>query len=210
MKIIPASYEIMYIDYRDILRIEDAARVCYKSEGNVSNGSAERIIKKLIESGHEAMLEHSSLTVKFIVDRGISHEIVRHRLANFAQESTRYCNYSQDKFEHEITVIRPCFLDDNSTGKYNTWCRAMVAAENAYFTLLDQGCTPQEARDVLPTSLKTELVVTANYREWRHILKLRAAGTTGKPHPQMVEVMLPLLKELQTKIPVVFDDIAIP
>ena len=209
MKIVPASYEILYFNTEDLACIEKAARICYKSEGRIEPGSAEKIIRKLIESGHEAMLEHSRLTVKFIVDHGISHELVRHRLASFAQESTRYCNYSKDKFDNEITVVRPCFLDDSSTGKYNTWCRAMVACENAYFTMLEQGCTPQEARAVLPNSLKTEIVITANYREWRHILNLRAAGVTGKPHPQMVEVMVPLLAELQQKLPAVFGDIRI-
>ena len=147
------------------------------------------------------------MRVKFIVDRGVSHELVRHRLASFTQESTRYCNYSQDKFENEITVIRPCFLKDSSSGQFNTWSRAMVDCENAYFMMLNQGCTPQEARSVLPNSLKTEVIMTTNLREWRHILNLRAAGTTGKPHPQMLEVMVPLLNELRLKMPALFEDI---
>ena len=208
MKIIHASYELMTpIEGKDILKkIEQIARTCYKSEEKISDGSAERMIVSLIANNHEAMLEHQSITVKFIVDRGVSHEIVRHRMASFAQESTRYCNYSQDKFDGEITVIKPLYLDEGTDG-YNYWKDACLVAENSYFKLLDFGCTPQEARAVLPTSLKTEICMTANLREWRHFFNLRAAGTTGKPHPQMKEVAVPLLYDMHSKIPYIFDDI---
>lgn len=213
MKIINASYQIMKPDvddpkvYHDILKeIEECGRTAYKSENQITDESAERMVQRLIRDGHESVLEHVSMRVKFIVDRGVSHELVRHRLAAFTQESTRYCNYSKDKFGNEITVIRPCFLD-NSSGAFNTWSRAMVDCENAYFMMLSQGCTPQEARTVLPNSLKTEVVMTTNLREWRHILNLRAAGVTGKPHPQMLEVMAPLLNELKLKMPLIFEDI---
>ena len=215
MKIVKAGYSILKPDVDDPMMAEriynsiaDTARTCYKSKRG-DNGCEKDIelVRQLIASGHEAMLEHESITVLFTVDRGVSHELVRHRLASFAQESTRYCNYSQDKFDNEITVIRPCFLDDNASGKFNTWSRAMVDCENAYFMMLKQGCTPQEARAVLPTSLKTEVVMTSNIREWRHFLKLRAAGITGKPHPQMLEVAVPLLNELKLKLPVLFEDI---
>lgn len=213
MNIINASYRIMKPDvddpkvYHDILKeIEECGRTAYKSENQITDESAERMIQRLIRDGHESVLEHVSMRVKFIVDRGVSHELVRHRLASFTQESTRYCNYSQDKFGNEITVIRPCFLD-NSSGAFNSWSRAMVDCENAYFMMLQQGCTPQEARTVLPNSLKTEVIMTTNLREWRHILNLRAAGTTGKPHPQMLEIMVPLLNELKLKMPLLFADI---
>ena len=164
------------------------------------------MVAALIKRGHEAMLEHCSFTIKFIVDRGISHELVRHRLASFAQESTRYCNYSKEGFGGEITVIEPFFLAENTPG-YSSWYDACLHSESAYFALLNWGCTPQEARSVLPNSLKTEVCMTANLREWRHFFKLRAADATGSAHPQMKEVTVPLLKELKQLIPVVFDDI---
>lgn len=213
MKIVPASYQIMKPDvddpnvYKDILKeITECGHVAYQSEQLVTDESAERFVRRLIRDGHESVLEHVSMRVKFTVDRGFSHELVRHRLASFTQSSTRYCNYSQDKFGNEITVICPCFLD-NSSGAFNTWSRAMVDCENAYFMMLNQGCTPQEARTVLPNSLKTEVIMTTNLRELRHVLNLRAAGVTGKPHPQMLEVMVPLLNELRLKLPALFEDI---
>lgn len=208
MRVVQAGYQILdTLDGEAILRkIERVARVCYKSEEKAGEGTAEKLVKALIKSKHEAMLEHYSFSVLFTVDRGVSHEIVRHRVASFAQESTRYCNYSKGDFGTQITVIKPCYLTDSGED-YNEWYRSCTVAEDKYFSLLDIGLTPQEARAVLPNSLKTDIVVTANLREWRHILSLRAVGTTGKPHPQMQEVMIPLLKELKEKIPVIFEDL---
>lgn len=220
MQVVSAGYEILdTLNGEEILKkIERVARVCYKSEDKITEGSAEKMVKALIKRGHEAMLEHFSFSVKFIVDRGVSHELVRHRVASFAQESTRYCNYGH---EGEITVIKPLYLEDDlnklptdesgvKDGKayfnYMSWYEAMQVAENSYMAMLDGGSTPQEARAVLPNSLKTEVVMTANLREWRHFFSLRACGTTGKPHPQMLEVTVPLLKEIKSLIPVVFDD----
>jgi thymidylate synthase (FAD) len=207
MKIINAGYEfITPIDGSIILkRIEQAGRVCYKSEDKITDESAIKFAQNIIARKHEAVLEHCSFTVKFIVDRGVSHEIVRHRVASYCQESTRYCNYSKDKFGNEITVIKPCFWDEKSN-LYTDWKSAMRMSESHYFDLLEQGATPQEARAVLPNSLKTEVVMTANIREWRHFLKLR---TSSAAHPQIREVAIPLLKELQEKIPILFDDIEV-
>ena len=208
MRIVKAGYEILdTLNGSEILnKIERIARVCYKSEDKITEGSAETMVKALIKRGHEAMLEHYSFSVKFIVDRGVSHELVRHRLVSFAQESTRYCNYGSK--EGEITVIEPCFWRKGSI-EYNEWFSACEMAESYYLSLFSLNATPQEARDVLPTSTKTEIVVTANLREWRHFFKLRAVGVTGKPHPQMLEVAVPLLKEVREKIPVVFDDLVV-
>lgn len=175
---------------------------------DAQNRSARNFVRGLIKRGHEAMIEHASMTVKFTVDRGVSHELVRHRIASFAQESTRYCRYSDSKFGNEITVIKPCFWKEGSY-KYTAWLDAMMYAERYYFDLLDAGAKPEEARTVLPNSLKTELIVTADFREWRQIFKLRAAGTTGKPHPQMQEVMIPLLKQCQDLMPELFEDIVL-
>lgn len=210
MQIIKPSYTIMTAINRDeiLKHIEMCARTCYKSECKITDESAPKMVKALIKSGHEAMIEHCSITVKFICDRGVSHEIVRHRLASFAQESTRYCNYIKDDFGSEITVIKPLYLDENTDG-YAHWKAACFVAEKAYFDLLNWGCTPQEARAVLPNSLKTEIVVTMNLREWRHFFNLRALGTTGKPHPQMKELALPLLNEFKQVLPEVFDDLEV-
>lgn len=207
MKVINASTEILTpITGDELQRIEYAGRTCYKSEDKITDGSAKKFVENLIKRGHEAMLEHSSLSVKFICDRGVSHELVRHRLASFAQESTRYCNYSQDKFGNELTFIKPCFWDKNSCN-YINWKQAMDDAESHYLVMLKNGASPQEARSVLPNSIKTEVVMTANYREWRHFFWLRAARKTGPAHPQMEELAVPLLRELVGKIPYVFDDI---
>ena len=192
---------------KELQFIEKAARTCYKSEDKITEDgeSAKRLVKQLIDSGHEAMLEHSSLSVKFVVDRGVSHELVRHRLFSFAQVSQRYCNYSKDKFGNEITFIYPCFFlgdDDN----YVLWKECCAKAEVYYMTMLEMGATPQEARTVLPNSTATEIVVTGNYREWRHFFKLRTAEAA---HPQMREVTIPLLAELQRRIPIVFDDMGV-
>lgn len=205
MKIIDGRYEILdKIDGMEVLKkIERVARTCYKSEDYIKEGSAERLVKILIDRGHEAMLEHYSFSIKFICDRGVSHELVRHRMASFAQESTRYCNYSKDKFGNELTFIKPCFWDEDSE-MFNDWKKVISYAEFKYLNLIKIGATPQEARSVLPNSIKTEVVMTANLREWRHFLKLRTAQAA---HPQMRELTIPLLKELKEKIPVIFDDI---
>ena len=217
MKIIKPSYEILTPisdgGIKELQHIEKIGRVCYKSEDRITDDgeSAKKFVKMLISNGHEAMIEHSSLSVKFVVDRGVSHELVRHRIASFAQESTRYCNYSKDKFGNEITVILPCFFDTgmgilSNSLVYQEWKLACECAGERYFNLLKMGATPQQARTVLPNSLKTEITITANYREWRNFFKLRTAEAS---HPQMREVTIPLLKELKTLIPIIFDDIEV-
>ena len=205
MKIIKPYTEILTnINSKELLeKIELCGRVCYKSENRIKEDSAEKFIANLIKRGHEAVLENFSFTVKFIVDRGISHEIVRHRIASYCQESTRYVNYSKDKFDNEITFIKPCFWEENNPC-YIGWKNICEKAEDIYFSILELGASPQEARSILPNSLKTELVMTANIREWRNFFKLR---TEQAAHPQMREVTVPLLKELQSKIPILFDDI---
>ena len=208
MRVINAGYEIISdLNGAEILKhIERCARVCYKSEDRITDGSAEKMVAALIRSGHEAMLEHYSFTVKFICDRGIANELVRHRIASFAQESSRYCCYAKDKFGKELTFINPCFWEPDSDN-YARWFHEMDEAEKTYLAMIEDGATPEQARDILPMSIKTEIVMTANLREWRHFFKLRAEGVTGKPHPQMLEITIPFLKELKQKIPVVFDDI---
>lgn len=207
MKVIKAGYEILTpITGNELKLIEIAGRTCYKSEDKITDNSAKEFVAKMIKNHHEAMLEHSSLTIKFICDRGVSHELVRHRLASFGQESTRFCNYASEKHGGEISFIEPFFFEPGSE-KHTAWLAAMDIAEQTYLKLMSLGCSAQEARSVLPNSVKTEVVMTANYREWRHFFNLRAARATGPAHPQMEEITVPLLRKLSGLIPVVFDDI---
>jgi thymidylate synthase, flavin-dependent len=205
MKEIRPSFEIMDdIDGAKILqKLERCGRVCYKSEDKITEGSAEKFIGMILKSGHESVLEHEKLTVKFICDRGVTHEIVRHRIASYSQESTRYCNYSKDKFGNELTFIRPCFWADDSE-EYAVWKQAMEEIEKTYVKLISLGAKPEEARSILPNSLKTEIVCTMNLREWRHFFRLR---TGERAHPQIREISVALLDELKKRIPVIFDDI---
>lgn len=221
MNILDSGFEILtHISeggIEELKHIEKIGRVCYKSEGNITEDgeSAKKFVKMLINRGHEAMIEHSSLSVKFVVDRGISHELVRHRIASFAQESTRYVNYSLDKFGNEINVIdirNGIILDNKMKNKdartieliINEWLLAMEDAERHYMKMIELGATPQIARSVLPNSTKTEITITADYREWRNFFKLRVPNTA---HPQMREVTIPLLNELKSRLPIIFDDI---
>ena len=197
-------------DYDQMIRkIEKIGRVCYKSEGNITDESAERFIRNILKRGHESVIEHESVTVRMICDRGITHEIVRHRIASYSQESTRYCNYSGDKFGNEISVIDIASgfeynLDDETDlRKYEAWMRAMENAEKSYFELIELGATPQEARSVLPNSLKTEIVVTMNLRSWRNFFRLRC---DSHAHPQMREVANIALTLFKEKLPVFFSD----
>jgi len=219
MKIIKAGYEIeTELNGEEILKhIEKCGRTCYKSEDKITEDSAKRMIEMLIKNGHESVLEHFSFSVRFTNDRGVSHEEVRHRIASFSQESTRYVNYSKEKFGNEVTYIdiTDGILLDTKMNNMDTskvveiiaeWYKACEDAERHYFRMLELGATPQIARSVLNNSTKTEIVITANLREWRTILKQRTAIAA---HPQIREIMIPLLKELKKLIPIVFDDIEV-
>lgn len=210
------------IDGEKILKsIEKAGRTCYKSESQITFESAKSFVKRIIEMGHYSVLEHEKVTVRVICDRGVTHEIVRHRIASYSQESSRYCNYANDKFDNQITVIEPCFwkaiseeheipnyktinrliIDEK---KYEIWHTNMRLCEDAYIKLIELGATPQEARSVLPNSLKTEIVITMNLREWLHFFTLRVSN---KAHPQMREIAIMILKEFKQLIPIIFDNI---
>lgn len=192
------------IDGEKILKkIERCGRVCYKSEEKITSNSARKFVKGIINSGHESVIEHVNITVIVICDRGVSHEIVRHRIASYSQESTRYCDYAK---KGQIAVIDPFFFEIGSE-KRKVWEEAMLKCEGAYNKLRELGAKPEEARSVLPNSLKTEIVITYNLREWRHFFKLRCSP---RAHPQMRELVIPLLKAFKDKIPVVFDDILLP
>lgn len=205
MKIIEPYYEIIgRIDGETMLKeLELIGRVCYKSEDRISSDSSKKFISNILKNGHESVIEHCKITIKMVIDRGVSHEIVRHRIASYSQESTRYCNYNQDKFDNELTFIRPFFWNDNDE-KYKIWLECMKMIEINYNKLIELGAKPEEARSILPNSLKTELVITMNLREWRHFFKLR---TSIKAHPQMREITIPMLSNLKQIIPIIFDDI---
>lgn len=200
MKIVTPTFEILaYTPHLETV-LEIAGRVCYKSEAAITPTSSESFIKKLRHNQHESVLEHGSITVKFVTDRGVSHELVRHRLISVSQESTRYCDYSSKRLGKEITFIKPSKI---VAGSYSEilWMRAMCEAEQLYFELIKLGNPAQVARAVLPNSLKTELVVTANPREWMHIFKLRCAESA---HPDMVELMVPVRNEFARLWPAIF------
>lgn len=207
-----ATVEVLSAErYEDMLRrVERIGRVCYKSEDRIQEGSAEAFIRGILRRGHESVIEHGSITVKFICDRGVTHEIVRHRIASYSQESTRYCNYVKEKFGSQITCIdlatgfRYDLSDETDRKKYEVWQRAMENAERSYFQMIELGATPQEARSVLPNSLKTELVATMNLREWRHFFRLR---TDAAAHPQCREVAQMLLERFAKDYPVFFADL---
>lgn len=207
MKTILPSIEVLdAISGEKILKkLELIGRVCYKSEEKITEESAQAFLNNILSSGHESVIEHEKISVRVICDRGVSHEIVRHRIASYSQESTRYCNYTKEKFGEEITVIKPLFWEEGSK-EYGLWHKAMEAAEYSYNQLIKAGAKPQEARSVLPNSLKTEIVVTMNLREWRHFFRMR---TASRAHPQMREVANMILEEFKRKIPIIFDDIII-
>lgn len=207
MRIIEPSYHIeTELDGDAILkRIERAGRTCYKSEARITETSARKFVAMVIRRGHHSVIEHEAASVRFVCDRGVSHEIVRHRLASYSQESTRYCNYSKNRFGNEITVVDPGPMLTND--QRVVWTQAMTYAEIHYFAMLEAGASPQIARSVLPNSLKTEIVMTANLREWRHFFSLRAAAPA---HPQMRQLACPLLAEFRRLVPVIFDDVGDP
>jgi len=211
MKIIKPSVKLIWITPNPLQRIEEAGRTCYKSESRITKDSAEKFVRMILKRGHESVLEHAVASMRFICDRGVTHELVRHRIASYSQESTRYCNYSGK----DIEFIKPIFWSDEMregsehgltyiNDKYAFWEAAMEDSEKAYNYLIEQGATPQEARSVLPNSLKTEIVVTMNFREWRHFFKLRCAKTA---HPQMQEVANMALEIFKKEVPVIVEDI---
>lgn len=217
MILVKPSFLIENITPNGLELIERAGRTCYKSESKITSETAIPFVKMIMKSGHESVIEHSSMTVRLICDRGVTHELVRHRLCAFSQESTRWCNYKGgatfvippwvtiEPGEYETGPCRAesFYFDNFADGQ---WFSVMYDAEKRYKILIESGWTTHQARSVLPNSLKTEIVVTANFREWRHIFKLR---TGESAHPQMRELMIPLLAEVKERVPVIFDDIIV-
>lgn len=217
MRVLKAHYEIQKLaSWEDMLaHVERCGRMCYKSEDQITPESREAFIRRIIDSGHESVIEHVGFAVVFTVDRGITHELVRHRISSFSQESTRYCNYTVDKFEAGIAVIDLRYgmeLDfkvaalplEAKKALLEIWLHHMERTDQVYREMIALGATPQIARSVLPQSTKASIVVTSNIREWRLILRQRASRAA---HPQMREVMVPLLLDLQHQCPIFFNDI---
>ncbi|MDR1044070.1 MAG: FAD-dependent thymidylate synthase [Candidatus Adiutrix sp.] len=206
MKIVSPEFEILTpLDPAGLLaRLERAGRTCYRSEERITPESAAGFVRGLLKSGHLSVIEHESISLRIVCDRGVSHELVRHRLASFSQESTRYVNYGRGPAGRGLVLVKPLFFEEGSE-KYRLWLKAMAAAEEAYLALTAAGATAQEARTVLPNSLATEIVMTANLRQWRHVLTLRCAPAS---HPQMREIMKMILARFQVLLPEIFGDIA--
>jgi thymidylate synthase (FAD) len=198
------SVELLWITPCAEKVIEESGRICYQSEHKIDESSYVAFIKRILCSGHESVLEHASASFRIVCDRGISHELVRHRLASYSQESTRYCNYSKEQFGGSIQVIEPPGLDPESWLDWRNTCEEIEAK---YMKMLARGIKAQIARSILPNCLKTEIVMTANLREWRHFLKLR---TSNKAHPQMVEVANLIKDALLSRCPNVFADFFVP
>jgi thymidylate synthase (FAD) len=230
MKIVEQGYEIINLPDNLLQIIELAGRTCYKSEDKIGcmddactkpqynytfqedtdlfgcdcacpNHSSHKFTKMLLDRGHHAMIEFGDIIVRFTTNRGVTHELVRHRLCSFAQESSRYVRY-----DGSMEFIRPVWWDSSNDEQKYAWTGAMEMTEGYYIDLLNSGWRPEQAREVLPNSLKTEIVMKADIREWRHMFALRCSK---KAHPQIRALMIPLLNELKTKIPVVFDDIEV-
>ena len=195
MRIVKPSVSIeSNISYEEALRIvENATRVCYKSEDKIKEGSAEKLIRGIIKAKHFGCIEHVSLTVKFICDRACSHQLVRHRLMSFNQKSQRYCK------EDNLEVIKPEGLENTSL-----WLESCRQAENAYAELIRRGEKPEVARGVLPNSTATEIYATANLREWRHFFELRCHRTAQR---DIRSLALSLLCQMFKQYPVFFEDL---
>jgi thymidylate synthase (FAD) len=200
MQVIRPKVELLWITPEPLKAIEKAGRTCYKSEEKITETSSSAFVAMLNSKEHGAMIEHASASLRFVCDRGVTHEIVRHRLASYAQESTRYCNYAKEKFGREIGIIMP--NEHLTPAQVERRIELMTHIEKVYMSEIDEGVTPQIARGVLPTCLKTEIVMTANFREWQHFFKLR---TSKAAHPQMREVAAMALEILSWHVKGVFD-----
>lgn len=204
MKLIDPQVYVEPFDGITIMkRLERACRTCYRSESSISDDSYKRLLKNCINRGHESILEHEKITIRMICDIGVYKDLTRHRFASFSIESTRYCNYGKDKFDNEIKFIKPCNIDD-STQTYTIWLDTMSFIEKQYLLMSNNNATPDQMRMILPHSTASEVTMTSNIREWKHILELRCSN---KAHPSVQQVMIPLLLHFKEKMPDIFEDV---
>lgn len=203
MRIVEPWIKVEKIDGKKIMkRIERACRTCYRSEGNITEDSYKNLLKNCITRGHESVLEHEKVTVRIYSDVGSYKDLTRHRFASFSIESTRYCSYDKDKYGNEIAFINPVYMEDEET--YKIWKETMENIEKGYIKMRQLGATVDMCREVLPHSTAAEYTMTANIREWKHILSLR---TTNHVHPSIRQVLIPLLKYFKEEMPEIFDEI---
>lgn len=204
MKIINPKIEVEQFNGKKIMKnIERACRTCYRSEGLITEDSYKKLLKNCITRGHESVLEHEKITVRMVCDIGVYKDLTRHRFGSFSIESTRYCNYGKDKFDNEIKFIKPCNIDEDSD-LYAYWQHTMERIEMNYIHMSENGATPDQMRMILPHSTAAEVTMTANIREWRHILNLRTKKMT---HPSIRQILIPLLLKFKEEMPELFDEI---
>ncbi len=204
MKIIEPIVEVENVDYNRIMKnLERACRTCYRSEDKITEESYKTLLRNCINRGHESILEHEKVTIRIICDIGVYKDLTRHRHASFSIESTRYCNYGKDKFDNQIKFIRPVNIEEN-TELYNEWKKSMEEIESHYIKMVNLEATPDQMRMILPHSTAAEVTMTANIREWKHILSLRC---TKHAHPAVEQVMIPLLIHFKDNMPEIFENI---
>ena len=205
MKIIEPKIWVEEFDPIKIMRnLERACRTCYRSEGLITEDSYKKLLKNCINRGHESILEHEKITVRMVCDIGVYKDLTRHRFGSFSIESTRYCNYGKDKFDNEIKFIKPCNIEEG-TDEYAEWQWCLSQIEESYMKMTALGCTPDQMRMILPHSTAAEVTMTANIREWRHILSLRCSQAA---HPSIQQLLIPLLLEFKSTMPELFDCIS--
>lgn len=204
MKIIEPKIEIEKVDYNQIMKnLERACRTCYRSEDKITAESHKTLLKNCVNRGHESILEHEKITIRMICDIGVYKDLTRHRHASFSIESTRYCNYGKDKFDNEIKFIEPVNIEKD-TDLYKEWKKSLEEMEKHYLNMTELGATPDQMRMILPHSTAAVVTMTANIREWKHILSLRC---TKHAHPAVEQVMIPVLIHFKKNMPEIFENI---
>lgn len=204
MKLIDPAIYIEKYDGKDIMKkIERACRICYRSEGNITEDSYKQLLTNCINRGHESVLEHEKISVRLVGDIGTYKDLTRHRHASFSVESTRYCNYGKDKFDSEIKIIKPCHIEEE-TEFYNIWKKGIESIEKAYLEMAEKGAKPDQLRMLLPHSTAAEYAMTANIREWKHILSLRCSKAA---HPAIRQLLIPLLLKFKEDMPEIFENV---
>lgn len=204
MQIVDPYIQVEKVNGIQIMKnIERACRTCYRSEGKITEESYKTLLKNCITRGHESVLEHEKVTIRMYCDLGVYKDLTRHRIASFSIESTRYCNYGKDKFDNELKIIKPCNIEEG-TDIYANWKNACEAIEKNYMEMSKKGALPDQLRMILPHSIAAEVTMTANIREWKHILSLRASNHT---HPSIMQLMIPLLLYFKQIMPEIFEDV---
>lgn len=204
MKLVEPLIEVEKYDGIKIMkRLEKASRTCYRSEDIINEESYKKLLRNCINRGHESILEHEKITIRMICDIGVYKDLTRHRFGSFSIESTRYCNYEKDKFSNELKMIKPVNMSEESD-IYNCWLKTVKDIENSYMEMARFGALPDQLRMILPHSTAAVVTMTANIREWRHILSLRCSKMA---HPAIQQLLIPLLLKFKTDMPELFDSI---